>query len=120
MAWSWRTSFCWPSGEPTLSLTHRASEIAFAPASASASDPAPSLARLVTLVVLLLVMATLIRAHKLCSKLRRSEVTDSWSKGCNEDDDEEGESFVPSNWPLFFAVWGQFGNLCALSQRIEP
>ena len=120
MAWSWRTSFCWPSGEPTLSLTPRASELAFAPASASASDPAPSLARLVTLVLLLLVMATLIRAHKLCSKLRRSEVTDSWSKGCNEDDDDEGESFVPSNWPLFFAVWGQLGNLCALSHRIEP
>ena len=71
-------------------------------------------------MLLLLVMATLIRAHKLCSKLRRSEVTDSWSKGCNEDDDDEDESFVPSNWPLFFAVWGQFGNLCALSHRIEP
>ena len=119
MAWSWWTSSCWPSGEPTLSLTPRASELAFAPASASASDPAPSLARLVTLVLLLLVMATLIRAHKLCSKLRRSEVTDGWRIGWNEDECE-GESFVPSNWPLFFAVWGQFGNLCALSHRIEP
>ena len=69
-------------------------------------------------MLLLLVVATLIRAHKLCSKLRRSEVTDGWSKGWSEDD--EDESFVPSNWPLFFAVWGQFGNLCALSHRIEP
>ena len=70
-------------------------------------------------MLLLLVMATLIRAHKLCSKLRRSEVTDSWRKGCDEDESED-ESFVPYNGALFKAVWGQFGNLCALSHRIEP
>ena len=69
-------------------------------------------------MLLLLVMATLIRAHKLCSKLRRSEVTDGWRKGCDDDDDHE--SFVPYNGALFKAVWGQFGNLCALSHRIEP
>ena len=75
-----------------------------------------------TLVVLLLVMATLIRAYKLCSKLRRSEVTDGWGTnvdGCDSDDDDH-ESFVPYNWSIFQAVWGQFGNLCALSHRIEP
>lgn len=69
-----------------------------------------------TLVVLLLVLATLIRACKLCGKLRRSEVTDGWGKNCDGDDDDE--SFVPYNGALFQAVWGQFGNLCALSHRI--
>ena len=65
-------------------------------------------------MLLLLVMATLIRAHKLCSKLRRSEVTDGWLRAARM------ESFVPYNGALFKAVWGQFGNLCALSHRIEP
>lgn len=63
------------------------------------------MARLSTLLLLLLLLATVIRAYKLCGKLRRSEVTDDWEIGT--------ETFVPRNDALFRAVWGQFANLCA-------